>query len=344
MDTFYTTLTQKIARGEQAVLALIIENYGSAPRGAGAAMAAYADGSFTGTVGGGAVEYMAQKMCTDALKERRSFLHFFNLSPNEEADLGMVCGGNVLIFFQFLDGASSELKSAAAKLLALQDSGTKLWSILHITEGGTWQGGIADAKGEILLHVGQLPSAEADLSELLQKCPVLRKEESSKWFAQPLSGQGNVYIFGAGHVARHLLPELRRVFFDCILYDDRKDFANPDLFPYANRIIVSNFDSIQDMISIDSEDYVVIMTRGHLYDYEVLKMALRTGARYIGMIGSRHKISATFTRLISEDGFTYKDVKRVYTPIGLDIGGETPEEIAVGVAAQMIAVRNGKLK
>src|SRR5699024_7785109 len=151
---------------------------------------------------------------------------------------------------------------------------------------------------------------------------------------------GTVYLCGAGHVGLALVHLLALAEFPVVVYDQRP--APPDGIPEAVRVVQGPYeDALSRLEAIGPEDYVVIMTPGHQGDYEILRQVLRTPARYIGCIGSRRKIAATRERLLA-DGFSEADFARVHAPIGLDIGGETPQEIALSVAAQLVACRAGK--
>jgi xanthine dehydrogenase accessory factor len=124
--------------------------------------------------------------------------------------------------------------------------------------------------------------------------------------------------------------------------DDRQEFASRDRFKTADEIIVLNdFSGAMDELEINDDSYVVIVTRGHAHDKTLLAQALRTNAGYIGMIGSRSKRDAVYDALCKE-GFSRDEFKRVYSPIGLDIGAETPAEIAVSILAELIKARAGK--
>ncbi len=132
---------------------------------------------------------------------------------------------------------------------------------------------------------------------------------------------------------------LSLVDFFTVVVDDRADFANRERFPSADRIVVpDSFAGAFGDLSVDEDSYIVIMTRGHLHDRTVLEQALRTRAGYVGMIGSKKKVAETF-RALQEEGFSPDDLARVHAPIGLSIGAETPEEIAMSIAAQLIQVR-----
>ena len=149
---------------------------------------------------------------------------------------------------------------------------------------------------------------------------------------------GCVYVFGGGHVAQELVPVISHVGFRVVVYEDRENFARPELFQGVHHTILGSFERISEHITIHENDYAVIMTRGHQSDYEVLRQVLRTQAAYIGVIGSRQKIAATTKRLL-EDGISEQDIARLHTPIGLPIKGETPAEIAISIAAEMILFR-----
>ena len=161
-----------------------------------------------------------------------------------------------------------------------------------------------------------------------------------RWISlvEPVFSEPVVYIFGAGHVSRQLAPLVRRVAFKVVVIDDRDVFANRERFPEADEVIVSEFEHCFDRLKIDDSSFIVIVTRGHLYDGYVLEQAVKTRARYVGMIGSKKKIRILFQHLM-EKGVHRDTLDRVCAPIGLDINSETPEEIAVSIVAQLIKVR-----
>ena len=151
--------------------------------------------------------------------------------------------------------------------------------------------------------------------------------------------ESNVYIFGGGHVSYDLVEVLYKIGFNCIVIDDREEFANKDRFPNASKIIVENYENVFDKITITDKDYIVIITRGHSHDYIVEKNALKTNALYIGMIGSKNKIKTLHERLKNEENYTDEMITRVHAPIGIAIGAESTEEIAISIAAEIILVR-----
>jgi xanthine dehydrogenase accessory factor len=149
-----------------------------------------------------------------------------------------------------------------------------------------------------------------------------------------------IYCFGAGHVALPTAHLAALVGFRVVILDDRKEYANPDRFPEANKtLILNDYNRAMDGLDIDEDSFIVIVTRGHKYDREVLEQALKTSAGYIGMISSRRKRQAIYDALTAE-GIKKERLDWVHSPIGIDIGGETPEEIAVSIVAELIKVRN----
>ena len=149
------------------------------------------------------------------------------------------------------------------------------------------------------------------------------------------------YLFGGGHVALALEPILRHIGFDTVVIDDRAEYANPERFPSALRtIVVDSFDSDFEGIECDENSYIVIVTRGHKGDLGVLRWALKQERAYLGMIGSRKK-DAILYDILKGEGVTQEELDKVYAPIGEAIYAETPEEIGVSIAAEMIRGRSG---
>ena len=317
---------EALEAGVPVELVAVTEASGSTPRGAGAMMAVFPGGRTLGTIGGGNVEYEAQRLAAELLERGESALRRFRFVQGDAASLGMVCGGEVTARFQYLPAGDSPAAAALRELLSTRDGDT--WLVLDLQNGGL---GAADRSG--CRHLGHPPE---DLAPLLARRSVTR----GQWLAVPAVEAGRVYIFGGGHVSRALVPAIAAVGFRPVVFDDRPEFADGTLFPQAEAVLLGNFARIQERITLTVEDYVVIMTRGHQADYEVLTQVLRGGARYIGCIGSRRKLDLCRERLL-EAGFTAEEYARLHAPIGLDIGAETPEEIAVSVTAELIAVRAG---
>jgi xanthine dehydrogenase accessory factor len=154
-------------------------------------------------------------------------------------------------------------------------------------------------------------------------------------FLERLVPQPTAVVCGAGHVGLATAQIARIAGFRVIVIDDREMFANRERLPFADEVIVSQFENAFRNLPVDEDCYIVVVTRGHLYDREVVEQALRTPARYIGMIGSRRKIHITFEQL-EQKGFPKEQIQRIHAPIGLNIGAETAQEIAVAILAEMI--------
>jgi xanthine dehydrogenase accessory factor len=157
-------------------------------------------------------------------------------------------------------------------------------------------------------------------------------------FIEPVLPPAVLYMFGAGHVAVNLYKVASNAGFDITVIDDREAYANRERFPDAKEVIADDFDKAMARLSPKDSAYIVILTRGHRDDMRVLRWAVQTPARYIGMIGSKRKTIAIFRELVAE-GISEQLFKRVHAPVGLDIGAVTPEEIAVAITAELIAHR-----
>jgi xanthine dehydrogenase accessory factor len=157
-------------------------------------------------------------------------------------------------------------------------------------------------------------------------------------FIEPVLPQAVLYIFGAGHVSVNLYKVASNAGFDVTVADDREAYANRERFPQAKEVIAEDFEQAMAKLTPSESSYIVIVTRGHRDDMRVLRWAVQTQARYIGMIGSKRKTITIFRELVKE-GLAPELFERVHAPVGLDIGAITPEEIAVAITAELIAVR-----
>lgn len=156
-------------------------------------------------------------------------------------------------------------------------------------------------------------------------------------FVEPILPQPTLYIFGAGHVSLAVSRIAGEAGFAVAVIDDRESFANVERFPMASEVHTSYADSFEK-IHPNSSSYLLIVTRGHKDDMRVLAWAVNTDARYIGMIGSKRKVLSVY-KALEKEGYAPEKFERVHAPVGLDIGALSPEEIAVSIVAELIAVR-----
>ena len=329
MRNMLKTIENRLSKGEDLVLVTVIASSGATPRGAGARMLVGKDGRICGTIGGGAVEYRSEQIAGQVLKAKSSRGHDFSLTKDDVQNLGMICGGACQVFFHYLPAGDTAAITLAREAEDRFREGRDLWLISDIAAGGTLS--LADTSNEAL-------------RKHLTRHPHRVQEVGTDLYVEQINTSGKVYIFGGGHVAQELVPVLSHVGFRCVVMDDREEFTASKLFPGAEAVTLGDFQRIGDYCTIGSEDYVCVMTRGHAYDTVVQAQVLKCRPCYCGVIGSKFKAAGVRKTLKEEYGLADQELDLVTTPIGLDIKGETPAEIAISIAAQMIlhrAERNG---
>jgi xanthine dehydrogenase accessory factor len=164
---------------------------------------------------------------------------------------------------------------------------------------------------------------------------------SMEVYVEPILPDPTLIIFGAGHIGKCVAAIARTVGFRISVVDDRIKYANRERFSFADSLYVDDWEVSFSKLPVTDSTYLLIVTRGHQYDLACLRFALKTPARYIGLIGSARKVKL-FLETLEKEGFDPDQFKRIHSPVGLEIGSETPEEIAVSIAAQLIAVRKNK--
>jgi xanthine dehydrogenase accessory factor len=206
---------------------------------------------------------------------------------------------------------------------------------------GTLGGGCLEAEViQTSLMVMKRGTPEAVPFELTEKYGGLVCGGKVLVYIEPIIPEPGLVILGAGHVGKALSTAARFAGFRVAVADDRGEYANKENISDAHEIIVNNFDTVFSRLTADSNTYIVIATRGHNHDIDALKSALRTTARYIGLLGSKRKKALLF-KILKEEGFTNEDIGRVIVPVGIPIGSVTPEEIAISIMAQIIQMRRG---
>ena len=333
MRNLFKSVRECLGNNEDVVLSTVVASSGSVPRGAGARMLTSKQGRVCGTVGGGAVEYACIVKSQEIISsEKKSSSHPFCLRKNDKEDLGMICGGDVTVYFSYLKANDENIK-LLDKIEEFYKNDENSWLIIDITENGS---------GAITLYGKKSGffGAEIDSSIVNELGTQTKKFEINNrvYYIEKLSDSSKVYIFGGGHVSQALVPVLVKLGFKCIVLEDREEFCKPELFEGVEKTILIDNNDIGKSLDIKEDDYICIMTRGHKADTISQAYAVKTPAHYIGLIGSRKKVEGVKAKLRSM-GITEEEIARVTTPIGLDIKAETPEEIAISIAAQLILVR-----
>lgn len=318
------TLWNDLQKGKNSILVTLTSDKGSAPRSKGACMVVDDAGLAAGTIGGGNMEFLALREAEELLKQKKGKVSVFNLSG--------ACGGKVEVLFTFVAPTEQNKQAVHSMQCAIKDHKAG-WLVLPFTAekmGFLCIDGIAGI---------DIPVEKMEITSV-KGCDTIDTSEGT-YYVMMIYNSIRVFIFGGGHVAQKLVPMLRFIGFRCIVTDDRPEFAAPELFPDAEACYVRDYNELEEFYDIQPEDYIISVTRGHEGDFEVERFALRTPASYIGVIGSRTK-HAMVAEKLKKIHFTDSDLARVTAPIGLDIGSETPAEIAVSIAGQLIEKRAGR--
>jgi xanthine dehydrogenase accessory factor len=326
MDRIFAKLLYMMEKNLDTMLVTIIADQGSAPRGAGSQMLVGSEGRILGTIGGGAVEGKADAMARQLLQQKTSCCHLFQLHDAAKENIGMVCGGDVTVLFQYIPGTSTVWQTLAGKLLEMTANRQAGWLALK-TDGSAPS--LITAEGHTVL--GDSVTGHATKEGW-------KPERSRDVFCLPLPIGERAIIFGGGHCAQALAPLLHTVGFRVTIFEEREEYGCRENFPTAERIIVGDYTRIADWLAFTAEDYIVIMTNGHSFDLEVQDQVLRGDFAYVGVIGSRKKTAAVNQKL-RERGVSEEAIARVHTPIGMSIKAVTPEEIGISIAGELIYTR-----
>lgn len=345
----YEEILAGLEGGDRLVLATIVSSSGSTPVPPGAKMLVREQAAVpVGTIGGGCVEADVQEEARKLLESGGvSLIRQFTLT--EDSESGMLCGGAIDVLVETLTG---EEKAVYSGLVTRRESGgdAAVVTVLGSSQAkrakflvsfGT--SGIDEADLRMLGRVAiTLPPAfrETLLGGLGRQTVVRIPFAEGEFIIEPVPGLQDLIIFGGGHVSRYVSQSAAMAGFRVTVVDDRPEYANARRFPEAHRTLAMGFDSSWDQIQVNPSTSIVIVTRGHKFDERILERAVRTPARYIGMIGSRRKVISTYTHLV-ERGVPRELLRDVHAPIGLDIGAVTAEEIGISIAAELVAVRRG---
>jgi len=312
MTWIYSKVRDLLKSGNSSVIITVLDKQGSASGDSGTKMLVSEDLSTEGSIGGGILEAMAVMLAAEAFEYKNFVIK--KAGPLISAEyVGPEDKGEIQYF---------------ERLAACIEEKQNLVAVTRYR----WNGKLLR---EVLFEKDYLKLDRGFTKE------GFRLEENIEELAvyQPIFTEDRVFIFGAGYIGQKLAGITSMLGFSTTVIDERKEFANRDRFPDADDIIVvDSFRNIGRCINIDPHSYIVIATRGHVDDAAVLGEMVGSGARYIGMIGSRKKRDEAYEELMKQ-GFTAGELEKVHCPIGLDINAVTPEDITVSIAAELVMVR-----
>ena len=333
------------------VLATVTRTHGSTPQKPGSSALFSGKGLISGTVGGGVVEGRVQKAAMDALITKKSGHYTFNLyndvSDTEEA----ICGGEISVLLDANPGNSFSVFRQIRQSMEERIPGVLVTMVTDADDSAVlinryWMSSRVnpDIRKEFLEKISPVVTDQIakgksyDFREMTLVMP--GEEPESHFFLEPVFPPDHLVIAGAGHVGKALARLGSWLGFEVTVIDDRGEYANSENIPEAEHIIVEDIGSALRALEKKEDTYVVIVTRGHKDDAEALKPCIGTALAYTGMIGSKKKVTVLRESFIQKGFATREQWDRIHTPIGLDIGSQTVEEIAVSIAAQLVQVRN----
>jgi xanthine dehydrogenase accessory factor len=330
--------------GEEIAIATVVRMAGSAPRMPGARMCVTRSGKVAGSVSGGCVEGDVLEHARLVLSTGRPALVNYGIADEVGLRVGLSCGGSIDVLIEpFVeDEAWNALRRAfearrpAALAIALAP-GDLLGRKLVVPGEGPAVGSIAPDLDELVAAAAR-GMLGRDGARVLT---IPRAGEAVEVFVEALPLPFRLYIFGATDTAAHLCALARDVGFHVTVIDARGTFATRERFPGADELLVAWPQEVLQDLPLDEYAYVVTLTHDPKFDIPTLTHALRSGARYIGAMGSRTTHERRKARL-REEGFTETEIDRIRAPIGLDIGGHSPAEMALSILAEIVAVRYGR--
>lgn len=358
-DQIWLEAERTLESGKPFVLATVINVRGSTPREVGAKMIVRDDGQ-VGTIGGGCGE-------AEVFRKARTLLDHGSGARLAEVDLTGdfdqqqigTCGGIMDVFIDVWQPApdlalarglaDATRTSMPAALLTLVDAGNGgsaapgARTLMRLSGHDELRAPIALPQRAIDALADRAAESTPELLELdgdgaLKRVTHIESNGAPRLFMDPLAGAQRLLIIGAGHIAQPLSVLGSMLGYHVTVIDDRASFASRERFTEADEVIARSFVPAIESIRMDRHTSVVVVTRGHAFDEACLRAVIKKPAGYIGMIGSRRRVRATLER-IEQDGVDPAVLERIHAPVGLDIGAETPEEIAVAIIAELIRER-----
>lgn len=330
MSSELIEIYQAVEKRIPIVVATVIASRGSTPRTAGSKMIVYDDGRISGSIGGGPIEGDAIERALRVFDSKRGSITPYDLRRDGMGDhLDLVCGGQMEVVLEYVDPSpENELLYYTACRKVEKEQPFFLKTVMKEVNGGI----------EIVKNIEEI----TDLARTKNLNVSLYKSVEGLIFVEPVLPHQTAYIVGAGHVSREIARLTKQIGMKTVIFDDRASFANQSRFPEADGVhVCPSYEDIFAPFELTRNSYIIIVTRGHSFDKEVLGQALKTGAGYIGMMGSRKKRATIYDALIAE-GVDAHELDRVHCPIGLPINAETPAELAVSIVAELIEHRAGR--
>jgi xanthine dehydrogenase accessory factor len=327
---------------KSVVWATVVDHKGSTPRKAASRMLIKSNGDILGSIGGGRLEAEAIESAKTLHQKQGSLLLDISMTGQEIAETDMLCGGQAKISVELLSsGALPFIRKLYEKFSLKKDVLFLTWidnkkrafeETHYILEPAGKKNEVSMFPHATIVSV-EKAIERGDVTTLLS-----HPKGEGFLFLESLIRSATLYIFGGGHISLDLAWMAERVDFQVVIVDDRKAFANRDRFPMALDVwTVPHKEALKD-VELGKGDFVVIVTRGHLFDLDVLREVIVQSPDYIGMIGSRRKKAMIFDQL-KKEGISQKRLNEVHAPIGLDIRAATPAEISISIIAEMILVR-----
>lgn len=332
------------AQGQAIALATVIQTWGSAPRGVGAKMALTPGGEIAGSVSGGCVEGAVFEAGVQTLKSGRPQLLHFGVADETAWEVGLACGGTIEVFVEPLDLALYDRLRAAlvdeqpvTVVTVVRGPAELLGRKLVMHADGSTFGTLGEA-----LEATALAAARAALaSGQARRLTLPQAAEPVEVFIEVNLPSPTLVIVGGVHIAIALTAIAKALGYRTVVVDPRRAFGSEVRFPHADRLIRAWPDEALAQVGLTPSTAVVMLTHDPKLDDPALKIALSSPAFYIGALGSRTTQAKRRRRLL-EAGLSEAQLARLHGPIGLDLGARTPEEIALAVMAQIVAVRNGR--
>ena len=330
-----TECARLAAGGGVGALASVVRRRGSLPMSATAKLLVTADGARFGTVGGGCLEADVMEQALDVCERRVPICTSHSLNAELAGDYGLTCGGTAEVFIEPVipDAALAALYAEAAAVVARGDRA--VLATARAWPGGTPHKVLRTARGT--MGVGD----DAALRDAVAAFDSRREEPAlgDDLVVEALVGAPRLVVFGAGHVGARICEAAAFAGWRVTVVDDRAEFADAARVPRAERVLVCDFGDVR-AAAVAATDCVVICTRGHQHDALIASQVAPLRPRFIGMLGSRRKAALT-AQALRGWGVDTADVERIVCPVGLDVAADTPEEIAISVVAQLVAVRRG---